>query len=82
MDKAALTSRSVRIVEIDGKFIVAVHNAGLWRQLTWHHRRADAQRDQVLLVWAGFGTEAHAPTKIRCADTNPDVAEMRSCAWA
>jgi hypothetical protein len=53
MEQAALNPGSVRIVEVDGKFIVAVHRAGSWRQLTWHHRRADAQRDQGLLVMGG-----------------------------
>jgi hypothetical protein len=45
-------SKDLRILEIDGKFVVAIHRNQAWSQLTWHHTRADAQRDLAILSLA------------------------------
>ncbi len=47
-----MNSEDLRILEIDGKFVVAVHRNQAWSQLTWHHTRADAQRDLAILSLA------------------------------
>jgi len=47
-----MTSEDLRILEIDGKFVVAIHRNKAWSQLTWHHTRADAQRDLAILSLA------------------------------
>ena len=39
----------LRIVPIEGKFMIAAHRGGSWRPLAWHHTRRDAQRD--LAAW-------------------------------
>jgi hypothetical protein len=52
-----MNSKDLRILEIDGKFVVAVHRNQAWSQLTWHHTRADAQRDLAILSLAAPSLE-------------------------
>ena len=52
-----MNSKDLRILEIDGKFVVAVHRNQAWSQLTWHHTRADAQRYLAILSLAAPSLE-------------------------